>query len=114
MQFRQRIDKISLEKIKGALVSYLGATDQHIIPTGAAMGGQNAARGLAKAAFGAIAGDGIADFFGAGETDADAKDGAASSGFIIAAFARLHHHRFGALAAGPGSGQKVGPFGHNR
>jgi hypothetical protein len=64
---------------------------------------QDQARHFPQATLGAVAGNGIADFFGAGESDADA-----SGRLVYAALARLQHHPSRALASSAGAAQEIG------
>jgi hypothetical protein len=77
------------------------ARDEYIVVRRARMKGQDEARGLAQAAFGAVALDGAADLLGGGEAHPD-------GGVIVGALAHLDEHGPARQGRGLGGQQKVG------
>lgn len=65
----QRVDQIAFERLKVAEGGDTGAADQNVVPAGLCAGQKGLGHDGAQAAFGAVAGDGVADLLRAGEAD---------------------------------------------
>jgi len=89
---------------KLALGGFFETADKDVVESGLALCWQNGAGDLAQAAFGAVAGHGVADFLGAGVAHADR---AVAVGAVIG----LQQKPGGGGAFAFGGAQKVAAFG---
>ena len=129
MDAAQGVGQIGQQQVEGPGGRVTGLADQHVIPAGMAFAGQHKARDLAQPALGAVAGNGIADLLGTGESHPDVLHGGLDFAGITgvrAVGARIIGARFvgrpsagleqeggGGLPAGPGGPQEIGSLGEN-
>ena len=99
---RQRAGKFGLHDVEISGRGRFGPTDQHVVPSWSAIGGNHGARDFAQTPLGAVAGHGVADFLRAGKPDSNSP--------ASVTFPPLKDEAGRSLFAGAGGFQKICPF----
>lgn len=102
VQVRQSAGKFGLHGVEISGRSRFGPTDQHVVPSGPAIGGNHRTGDFAQTPLGAVAGDGVADFLRTGEPDSNSP--------VSVTFPPLKYEAGHCHFAGAGGFQKICPF----